>query len=362
MTFMTRTWLLAVLALLLAGCGGNDGEGPGVSVNAVSVRTATVATEDVTTELDSIGRLVSLNAPTLASEINARVVEILADEGHPVEAGQLLLRLDTTAFELARAEAQAAIRGLEVSIANEERRVKRYRDLKTTNAMSQEGLDDAEAKLAGSRASKVAAEARLAIAEDRLAKAAVASPVNGVIDRRHVSVGDYVRPGDPLVTVTDTQALRAELPFPETVGYDLEPGQVILLASLASRGPTVETTIQHIRPQVSSINRSLMVIVDIVNPGPWRPEGTVRATVVTDRRPDTIVVPVNSVVQRPAGKVVYLYDGGSGTVNQRVVEPGRRQNGWIEILAGLQGGETVVSDGASYLSDGAAVIVRDDES
>ena len=79
------------------------------------------------------------------------------------------------------------------------RRRKRYRDLKTTNAMSQERLDDAEAKLASDRASLSAAKAGLAIAEDRLAKAELVSPVDGEVERRHVSVGDYVRNADPLI-------------------------------------------------------------------------------------------------------------------------------------------------------------------
>ena len=54
------------------------------------------------------------------------------------------------------------------------------------------------------------------------------SPVNGIVEKRHVSVGDYVKQGGPpLITVTDTQSLRAELPFPETVGSKLQVGQAI---------------------------------------------------------------------------------------------------------------------------------------
>ncbi|MEE4218832.1 MAG: efflux RND transporter periplasmic adaptor subunit [Xanthomonadales bacterium] len=353
--------LAPVLAAMLAACGdgaGQDGEGAGT--RAVAVEIARVESRDVQTSLHSVGRLVSRNTPLLAAEVGARVMDVRVDDGETVEQGQVLIRLDTTAFELARREAQAAIQSLVVSIANEERRVSRYRDLKTTNAMSQERLDDAEAKLAADRASMAAAEARLAITEDRLSKAELRSPVNGVVEKRHVSVGDYVQPGSPMLTVTDTRNLRAELPFPETVGHLLQPGQRMMLESPIAPGQVYEATVDLIKPQVGMASRSLVAIAHISNPGEWRPEATVEAVVVVENRPSAAAVPVVSLVERPAGQVVYVLDDvATGIVRQQVVEPGQRQNGWIEILSGLEVGETVVSDGAHYLSDGARVSVRD---
>ena len=358
-----RVCTLVLSALMLVACGDDEQASTEKGKVVVPVTVAIVEVRDVQTQLRSIGRLVSRNAPMLASEVSARVVEVMADEGEAVVRGQVRLRLDTTAFELARREARAAIEQLTVSIANEERRVARYRDLKTTNAMSQERLDDAEAKLASDRAAKVAAEARLAIAEDRLAKAELVSPLDGVIERRHVSVGDYARPGDPLFSVTDTQKLRVQLPFPETVAHQLQPGQRIILESMIAPGLKHEVSIEQLRPQVGGTNRALMAVADVENPGPWRPGATVAGDVVVDQRPDTLVVPYVSLVERPAGMVVYVVNGPDGdTVSQRVVEPGERQNGTIEIRSGLEPGQVVVRDGAAYLSDGAHIAVRGGES
>ena len=363
-SFIGMTLLATVLAATLTACGGGSGEnGEGAETRVVAVETAMVESRDVQTSLHSVGRLVSKNTPLLAAEVGARVVAVLVDDGEAVLQGQLLVQLDTTAFELGRREAQAAIQLLVVSIANEERRVSRYRDLKTTNAMSQERLDDAEAKLAADRASMAAAEARLAITEDRLSKAELRSPVNGVVEKRHVSVGDYVQVGNPMVTVTDTRNLRAELPFPETVGHLLRPGQSMMLESPIAPGLVYEAVVDLIKPQVGMASRSLVAIANVSNPGEWRPEATVEAVVVVENRPSAAVVPVVSLVERPAGQVVYVLDDTeTGVVRQQVVKPGQRQNGWIEILSGLEVGETVISDGANYLSDGARVNVRDDAS
>jgi RND family efflux transporter MFP subunit len=362
----TRAVLLLVSAsALLTGCGKGESvadAGDGMR-NAVAVTVAQSRLQEVRVELYSVGRLVSRNTPQLAAEVEGRVVEVLVDEGEPVVEGEELIRLDTTALELSRQEAQAAIQQLSASIANEQRRVQRYRDLKTRDVMPQERLDDAEAQLAVYQASMAAAEARLAIVEDRLHKAKLKAPVNGVVELRHVSVGDFVKVGTPLLTVTDTQYLRAELPFPETVGAELRIGQTLYLRSPVAPGLEIEASIDQIRPQVGAMSRALVVISDVVNPGPWRPDATVEATAVVERRPDAVVVPLLSVVQRPAGDVVYVLQGGEEpSVAQRPVEIGARQDGWIEIRSGVDAGVKVVAEGASYLTDGAPVIVTEPQS
>ena len=169
--FSLRTGLVVIALILLAACkSGSEGDNVVAAQRSISVTLAIADQQEIQVELHSIGRLVSLNTPLLAAEINARVVKVLVEEGQPVRQNQVLILLDTTATELTRREAEANIEQLKASIANEERRVARYQDLKTKNMMSQERLDDAEAKLAVDRASMSAAQARLAIAEDRLSK------------------------------------------------------------------------------------------------------------------------------------------------------------------------------------------------
>ena len=348
-----RLALVAALGVfLLAACG--DGAGPDTAADeahrAVAVTVAEARRQEVRVELYSVGRLVSRNAPRLAAEIDARVVAVLVDEGESIVRGQELIRLDTTALELSRREARA----------NEERRVGRYRDLNTREVLPQERLDDAEAQLAVYRASLEAAEARLAIVEDRISKASLLSPVNGVVERRHVSVGDFAKVGSPMLSVTDTQALRALLPFPETVGAQLQIGQLLFLRSPLAPRLELESRIDEIGPQVADLNQALTVIAEVANPGPWRPRATVEGTVVVERR-DAVVVPVLSVVERPAGQVVYLLQGGEPqTVRQQQVEVGARQDGWIEIRAGVDAGSVIVAEGAHYLTDGASVSVTED--
>ena len=359
LALLTAASLCGVTA---CGNGGTADQSGAVMRQAVAVTVVESRQQEVRVELYSVGRLVSRNAPQLAAEVDGRVVELLVDEGHAVIKGQELARQDTTALDLSRREAQAAIEQLTASIANELRRVERYRDLNKRDVIPQERLDDAEAQLAVYQASMAAAQARLAIVEDRLHKAHLLAPVSGVVERRHVSVGDFVKVGTPLLSVTDTQSLRAELPFPETVGAQLHVGQTLYLESPVAPGVRVEARVNQIRPQVGAMSRSLLVIADLENPGPWRPQATVEATAVVERRPNAVVVPLLSVVERPAGDVVYLLEPGDpDTVRQQVVEVGARQDGWIEIRQGIGSGVKLIAEGASYLSEGAAVSVTEQQ-
>jgi RND family efflux transporter MFP subunit len=357
-------WMVCfVLPLLaLSSCGGGNEEGIGAqdTGRVIAATLVEAGSMEVRDEFYSVGRVVSRNTPMLAAEINARVVEVLVDEGESVQEGQVLLKLDPTTFELDRQEAQANIQRLTIGIDNEQRRVDRYQDLKEKDMMPQERLDDAEARLDEYKASLAAARAQLAGTLDRLAKTELVSPVNGTVEQRHVSVGDYVKVGGALVSLTDTVNLRIELPFPESLGSRLQTGQLMLLESAVAPGLIVEAVVDDIRPQVSAMSHSLKVISQITNPGPWRPQASLKGLLVVETRPDAVVVPAMAVVKRPAGEVLYRVNSRQDTeVTQVAVKTGVRKGDWIEITEGLESGDLVVVEGAPYLTDGARIAVQE---
>ena len=101
-------------------------------------------------------------------------------------------------------------------------------------------------------------------------------------------------------------------------------------------------TVDQIRPQVGMMSRAMMVIAKVMNPGPWRPEATIEARLVVESRPaSAVVIPIASLVKRPAGDVVFvLAEAGEQRARQRIVTVGERLNGSIEIRSGLQAGES----------------------
>ena len=103
--------------------------------------------------------------------------------------------------------------------------------------------------------------------------------------------------------------------------------------------------------------RSLDAIVKFDNDGSLRGGGSINAKIVLAVREKALTVPEQSVVLRPAGKVAYvvLEQDGKLIAQQRVVETGIRQDGYYEILKGLNPGDRVAVDGAGFLTNNAAV-------
>lgn len=325
----------------------------------------TLATLVTTTQVESraieirertVGRLENLVDPTVRAEVAGRIVRVMAPVGKAVRKGDVLAELDPVDFEIqARADAAEAAR-LAALLANQERVVQRQQQLVEQRFISQNALEDALAQRDALREQLAAARARAEAGKRALGKARVLAPIDGRVETQIVAVGDYVKVGDPLVKLVGTRELRAHLPFPESAGPRLRVGQQVRLSSPFAPGRVVMGTISDIRPTVTETSRALDVLVRFSLPDEsLLGGGTVDAEVVTATRPDALVVPEQSVVLRPAGKVVYVV--ADGRARQRPVETGARREGMVEIERGLTAGEVVAVDGAGFLTDGAPVTV-----
>lgn len=353
MRFFLRQPAVLALCLLLAACRG--GEEPETLDAGTLITTTRAERRDVPVLIGTVGRLESLAAPLVAAEIEARVISIAVDAGAVLAAGDTIAELDPTAAELELRAARADADRIGTLLANEERRLARIRELHAKGSVSREQLDDAEARHATLRAEQQSARARLGIADEQRRKTTVRAPIAGRVERRLASVGDFAKRGTPLVEMATSERLRALLPFPESRAGELSPGQTVFLDSPLAPQRRAEGRIAELRPAVGGANRALWVIVELDNPGGWRPEGTVRASVLLATRPAAVVVPVQALVRRPAGEVVYVVQGAR--VTERAIRTGERLEGMVEIREGLVGDETLALEGAAFLSDGASVRV-----
>jgi RND family efflux transporter MFP subunit len=218
-------------------------------------------------------------------------------------------------------------------------------------------LEEAIAQQTARQAELANAEAQLADAEYRLSRTRIRSPIDAIVERRLIAPGDFVVPGTPVVAIVGRDQLRANLPFPERLSGQLQPGLAVLLAQPTSSAESITGTVKEVRPMVGTNNRALEVIVELPPGTDWPPGGSVSARLVLANR-ESVVVPVECVVRRPAGDVVYVLVDGN-RVAEREVTVGIRDRAVAEIVSGLQAGETVIASGAGFLTDGALVEVRD---
>jgi RND family efflux transporter MFP subunit len=232
--------------------------------------------------------------------------------------------------------------------------VERQKKLVSQGFISQNALDDAVAQRNALRETLAAARARSDATGRSLTKSRVVAPIDGEIETQIVAVGDYVKLGDPLFKLVGVRQLRAHLLLPEAAATRIRPGLKVLLSPPAAPERVLEARIDELKPTVGANNRALDAIVKFRGEGSMlRGGGTVNARIVIESRESALMVPEQSVVLRPAGKVVYVLD--QGAARQRVVETGLKQDGLQEILKGVAAGDTVAVDGAGFLTDGAAV-------
>ena len=348
-----------ILALLVSACGTEEPADAGKTSNegAVLISMQKAEIRALPIWLETVGQVHSLSAPTLAAEVEGRITMVIADTGDTIVEGQLLAETDTSTLLLQQQAALAGLERLEVHIANGVRRVDRLEKLSSRNLTSQTEFDDAQEQLEAYRADHKAAEAQLAIVEDSLAKSRIIAPVSGVIQQRLIATGDFVKRGQALFEVTHPEQLQAWLPFPETVALQVKVGQPAKIYSPLTPGEFAPGEVTELQPSIGLGSRAVMAIVDLEDPGKLRPKATLSGKVLVETRKNAVMVPNISLVRRPAGNLVYVINGN--IAEARVVKTGYRENGLIQILSGLEGNETVATDGAAFLTDGARVQVAE---
>jgi membrane fusion protein, multidrug efflux system len=291
---------------------------------------------------ETLGMLEVLADPKIGAEVAGRVTQVLARAGMAVKAGTVLAVIDPGDAALQHRADAAEAQRLEAL-------AERQLALVAQGFLSQSAGENATAQ-------RDVARARADISRRTLEKTQVRAPMDASVEVQIVAPGDYVKVGDPLFQLVAPHRLRAHLPFPESAAERIGKGMVVRLTAPTAPGKVYESRIHDIRPLVVAGSRSLDVLADIENDGRLRGGGTVNAAVVVSAKAQALTVPEQSVVLRPAGKVVYVV--ADGKARQHIVTTGAKRGGKVEVLAGLTGTETIALDGAGFLTDGAAVAVK----
>lgn len=344
--------VMLCVSLLLGACGRQQEEQTSSPERATGITVTAAEMREIEVIERTIGVIESEDAPTLNAEITGQVTRVLVDVGVVVKRGDLLAVVDPEPYQFAQSGAAAEASRLKVLQDQQERQVARYRELVKENFVSESALEEAEAQLAALKAQLEAAQSRLKQARRDLSRSELRAPIAGTVDQRMVDAGDFVANGTPMFRLVSQELVRVRLPFPETVASRLQPGLTVHLSSPLAPEQQVNGTIQQIRPALVAGSRALEAIIEIPNPGGWRAGASVRGSVVLTKR-EGVVVPETSVIERPAGTVVYVIE--DDRAREQKVSVGVRREGWVEMQQGLQAGDMVAVDGAAFLTDGAKV-------
>lgn len=309
-----------------------------VAVEVEQVRTLSLA-DDVT----AVGSLVSNESVILRPEVAGRIAAIRFAEGEAVARGEVLVEFDAA---VQRAEVQQARANLRLAESNH----RRTEDLFSRKFVSQSSRDTALSQLEVARAA-------VALAEARFERTRIRAPFGGVVGIRRVSVGDYIKEGEPLVNLEEIATLKVDFRLPEQYLGRIGVGQTLQVTSDVLTGETFSARVHAIDPLVDTQGRAVAMRAKLANAGGrLRPGMFVRVRLILQERAAVKMVAEEAVVPA-AGDVRFVYRI-EGEVARRVdVLTGVRRDSLVEIVDGLAAGDLVVTAGQLKLRDGARVRV-----
>lgn len=350
--YLTAVVICAVMGSI--SCSKKDT--PATSSTATPITVVSATTASLSSTEIAIGSLSSLSTPIVRAETSGRIVKLYADVGQEVHQGQLLAEIDPTDNRHTVTTTTAQTAQLKAQLDFQRLTVKRMRQLIKTGVITRANLDEAEAKLQVLAAQVKGANAQTNNAEYQLKRTHIIAPIDSQIQSRTVSEGDYITTGAPVFDLVTLQQLRATLPFPETVRAQLKVGQAVQLTTPALSNSVIHSTVKRLTPLLDPANRSIAAIIEFTNPGGWQPGASVTGRVIVNTNPAALMVPLESVVTRPKGYVVYRIK--DHRASEQPVTIGKVQGNLIEITQGINAGDLIAKDGAGYLTDQAVVVIK----
>jgi membrane fusion protein (multidrug efflux system) len=330
-----------------AGGGGGGGGGGGKP----TVEVAQVELMNLVDEAQTVGSLRSRQGVVLRPEVSGRITQLNFRDGDRVKKGQLLVQFDD---QLPAAQVQQAQAELNIAKANNSRNA----ELVAQNFISRRTLEE-------SAAAQQVAEAKLALARATESRLKIIAPFDGLAGIRSVNVGDYLKDGADIVNLEDMDAIFVDYRLPERFQTKIRRGQSSVVELDALPGRKFPATVLAIDPLIDANGRSVGVRACIDNRRlQLRPGMFARVNAVFGQRDSARVIPEEAIVPQGGKQFVIKVVNGS-TPNSRVtqrteVKIGFRSPGKVEVLEGLEPGETVVTAGQQRLQrDGTEVRVID---
>jgi len=351
---MKTTRLISAIAAVaalgaLSGCG--VGEASVVDKDAaetatpIPVQVAVPFRGDIYATYHATATISSdFDAPATA-RVAGQVVELLVEEGDQVEQGRLLARLDGERLRLEMLSARA---NLEQARKEYERNVDLHKRGLISAAMF-EGLKfDLEALQATYELTKLNYD-----------YSGIRAPIAGVVSSREIKLGQNLNVNDIAFRVTDTSELRAELQIPQSELVKFAAGHPATLQIDSMPGSDFPATIARISPTIDVRNGTFRATAIIDNrDGFLAPGMFARFSIAYEKHGNALLVPSDAIVEEDDQQTVFVVVGGE--VVQRTVTTGIQSGDLIEVLGGLEEGDSVVVEGHAGLRSGSKVMASSD--
>lgn len=305
----------------------------------LQVNAKIIAPEILTDIIQVTGNLIPDEEVELSFEASGKITDIFFREGSAVKKGSLLAKVND-------APLQAELKKLEAGLPLAQERVVRQRTLLQKDAVSQEAFEQVTTDL-----DKLKADIELV--KSKISQTELRAPFDGIIGLRLVSEGAYASPATVIAVLTKIVPLKLEFSIPEQYANLVKSGTPVVFTTPHNLAIN-QASVYAVEPVVDLSTRSLKVRALYPNTsGLLKPGGTASIEIRSNEIQDALVIPNESIIAEMGRDIVYLYD--NGIVRQTEVRKGIRTAANIQIVDGLQPGDTLITTGVMQLRDGIPV-------
>jgi len=313
---------------------GEEDRPPGLRAPKIQAK---VAREDRPAFYVAVGTIRSRTEATVAAQVSGRVTSVKVDAGGTVEQGDLLATLDRQEMETRVGQARSGLDAAKAELADARLHYGRIERLLPERAATQVQMDEARARLKQARAAVAAAQKKLEEAKIVLDYTQIRAPMTGVVSRRQADPGDLAYPGKPLFVIHNPKGLRLEAHVREGMISRVKRDQKVEV-ELTALSQAVEGTVEEIVPSADPVSRSFLVkvalpVIEGLYPGMFG-----RLRIRLEERP-TVLIPLSAVSQVGQLQTVRVLKDGRWV--RRYVTLGQPSGEHVEVLSGLEGGETI---------------------
>jgi RND family efflux transporter MFP subunit len=362
---------------------------------ARQVKTAVVAETPFGETVTANGTLAAFDQTTASVKVPGRLRSISVDLGSVVARGQVIAQLEPEDYRLRVQQSEAALAqararlGLtpdgtddkvdpeqtatvrQARAVLDEARFSRERAAKLVEqgVVAKADFDSADStfKVAQGRYQDAYEEVRnrqgilaqrrseVALARQQLKDTAVYAPLDGIVQEKRASVGEYLAAGAPVVNIVRMDPLRLRAEVPERDAHNIHLGQNVRVTVEGDANAYIGQ-IMRLSPVIAEQNRMLMVEADVRNNGKLRPGSFAHAEIVTNDAKMAVTVPNNAIVTFAGIEKVIVVQNGKAL--EKPITTGRRSTDFTEIVAGVNAGEHVIVDPGNLQSGQDVLVVE----
>lgn len=315
-----------------------------------SISTFTVENQSWPNVFSALGTVEADEGITISAEVPGRVQRIAFQSGEQVEAGTVLIELES-------GNEQAQLRAAQARLQLAQSNFERLEQLREKNTISQSDLDTAFQQ-------RESAQADVEDLKTTLAKKIVRAPFSGRLGIRQVDLGTDLLVGAPIVSLQATNRVRVNFPVPQQWLVKMTKDQLVEVRIGEGSEHQVDGVITAIGAELNPNTRNAIVQSSLDNAGQQLIPGMAVETRVTLTDPLTILaVPSTAIIYAPFGDTVFIIEedeeSGQLKARQQFVRIGRAMGDFVQIIDGLEPGDVVASAGAFKLYNGQSVVVSE---